>query len=230
MHASKPVQRIAWLCGGLAALACASPPEPTPDLLAPTAEQMKLRSFQTRTFDVASRNQAMRGVIAALQDLGFIIERANEPLGLVTAARFAEPRYYDVVGVTVTVRPQGDGQVMIRANAIFNKESHRDHLLTVAHFPKLNIVGDNEFFERVIKALKAGSNALQNNPDFRGNHEYIHPSAEPANAATIMWVGRCRIRALSRVSNSASEQHRTGRRAEMADRAVRIAVHAATIE
>ena len=54
----------------------------------------------------------MRGVIAALQDLGFIIERANEPLGLVTAARFAEPNYYDVLGVTVTVRPQDDGKAI----------------------------------------------------------------------------------------------------------------------
>jgi hypothetical protein len=31
----------------------------------------------------------MCGVISALQDLGFIIERANEPLGMVTATRFA---------------------------------------------------------------------------------------------------------------------------------------------
>lgn len=81
---------------------------------------MKLRSIQTRSFDVADRNQAMRAVIGALQDLGFIIERANEPLGLVTAARFAEPRYFDVVGVTVTVRAQQDGKMLIRINAIYN--------------------------------------------------------------------------------------------------------------
>lgn len=62
------------------------------------------------------------GVIAALQDLGFIIERANEPLGLVTAARFAEPNYYDVLGVTVTVRAQEAGKTMIRANAIYNSK------------------------------------------------------------------------------------------------------------
>ena len=107
-------------------LSCASPPVPGPQLLAPTQEQMKLRSFQTRSFDVASRKQAMRGVIATLQDLGFIIERANEPLGLVTAARFQEPDYYSVVGITVTVRPQADGQMMIRANAIFNNQPVED--------------------------------------------------------------------------------------------------------
>lgn len=95
-------------------------PQPGPDLLAPTEAQMKLRSFQSRTFDVADRQVAMRGVIATLQDLGFIIERANEPLGLVTAARFSEPDNRSVVGVTVTVRPQADGRMLVRANAIFN--------------------------------------------------------------------------------------------------------------
>jgi hypothetical protein len=58
--------------------------------------------------------------------LGFIIERANEALGLVSAARFAEPNYYDMLGVTVTVRPQADGRMMIRANAIYNNKPIED--------------------------------------------------------------------------------------------------------
>jgi hypothetical protein len=102
------------------------PPQPAPDLLAPTEAQMKIRSVQTRTFEVKDRQVAMRAVIAALQDLGFIIERANESLGLVTAARFAEPNYYDVLGVTVTVRPQADARMMIRANAIYNNKPIED--------------------------------------------------------------------------------------------------------
>ena len=100
--------------------------QPSQDLLAPTDAQMKIRSIQTRTFDVKDRQAAMRGVIAALQDLGFIIERANEPLGLVTAARFAEPNFYDVVGVTVTVRQEADGRMMIRTNAIYNNKPIED--------------------------------------------------------------------------------------------------------
>ena len=66
--------------------------------------------------------RAIRGVMATLQDLGFIIERANADLGLVTAARFAEPNYYDIIAVTVTVRPQPGGKMLIRANAIYNNE------------------------------------------------------------------------------------------------------------
>lgn len=107
--------------------ACASPP-PTPSapLLAPTEEQMKLRNMQTRDFDVTDRMVAMRAVIAALQDLGFIIERANEALGVVTGARFAEPNFYDVVGITVTVRTLNEKQTTIRANAIFNNQPITD--------------------------------------------------------------------------------------------------------
>lgn len=110
----------------LLASACSSPPKPPSTLLAPDSQQAALRAMQTRSFDVSDRQQAMRGVIAALQDLGFIIERANEPLGLITAARFAEPSYADVVGVTVTVRSLAEGKMEIRANAIYNNEPIRD--------------------------------------------------------------------------------------------------------
>lgn len=116
---------IVALLVGLAG--CASkPPVPTGPLLAPTEEQMKLRNMQTRDFDIGDRRVAMRAVIAALQDLGFIIERANEPLGLVTGARFAEPNFFDVVGITVTVRTVEKKRTTIRANAIFNNQPITD--------------------------------------------------------------------------------------------------------
>jgi len=106
--------------------ACASSPQPSQDLLAPTEAQMKLRSIQTRTFDIQDPNQAMRGVLAALQDLGFIIERTNETLGLVTAAKFVEPNYLDVMEVTITIRQKTEAQKMIRINAVFNNKPLED--------------------------------------------------------------------------------------------------------
>ena len=113
------------LAGGLAWHGCATPQAPQ-DLLVPTEAQMKIRSLQTRTFDLTDRNAAIRSVIASLQDLGFIIERANENLGLVTAARFAEPNYYDVVTVTVTVRQEAADKMSFRANAIYNNKPIED--------------------------------------------------------------------------------------------------------
>jgi alkylhydroperoxidase/carboxymuconolactone decarboxylase family protein YurZ len=71
------MMRRAWwgtlaIAGTLFVQGCETP-KPTQDLLAPTEAQMKMRSFQTRTFDLEDRHLAMRAVIAALQDLGFII-------------------------------------------------------------------------------------------------------------------------------------------------------------
>jgi hypothetical protein len=115
-----------FLIAGSLLLAACSAPQPSPTLLAPTDAQTKLRSYQSRTFDTGDRLRALRAVIGVLQDLGFVIERANDALGLVTGAKFAEPGYGDVVGVTVTVRPEGDAKVLVRANAIFNNRAVED--------------------------------------------------------------------------------------------------------
>jgi hypothetical protein len=112
-------------------------PKPSQELLSPTEAQLKLRAFQTRTFDVKDRQRALRAVIAVLQDLGFIIERANEPLGFVTAERFAEPDYRQIVGVTITVRAQEDGRVLIRANAILKNKPIEDPMVYQNFFASL---------------------------------------------------------------------------------------------
>lgn len=117
--------RPLWILPLAMAAACASAPPQEQELLAPSEPQMKLRSAQSRTFEVASREDALRGIVDALQDLGFIIERANVEMGIVTATRFVEPNYYDVLGITVTARPQG-GKMLIRANAIFNNQPLSD--------------------------------------------------------------------------------------------------------
>lgn len=124
----RPVSRFRWLAAvalWLCVAACTSP-TPKPDLLAPNEEQMKLRALQTRSFELADRNQAIRGVLSALQDLGFVIERANEPLGVITAARFAEPDFVNVLEITVTVRSEKPGQLAVRANAIYDNEPITD--------------------------------------------------------------------------------------------------------
>lgn len=111
--------RSALAIAGAVLAACAAP-KPSAGLLEPTEAQTKLRSYQSRTFDIGDRQVALRGVMAVLQDLGFIIERANDALGLVTAAKFAEPNFNDIVSVTVTVRPQEGQRMLVRVNAIYN--------------------------------------------------------------------------------------------------------------
>ncbi len=122
---TRPIWAGILFAGALSWHGCVAPQAPQ-DLLVPTDAQMKVRSLQTRTFDLKDRHAAIRGVIASLQDLGFIIERTNEGLGLVTAARFAEPNYYDVVTITVTVRQDSADKMNIRANAIYNNKPIED--------------------------------------------------------------------------------------------------------
>jgi len=107
-------------CALAVVLAGCAAPKPSPQLLAPTEAQTKMRSIQSRTLEVADKLVALRGVMGVLQDLGFVIERANEELGLVTGAKFAEPNFLDVVAITVTVRPQEGGKFLVRVNAIYN--------------------------------------------------------------------------------------------------------------
>ena len=100
--------------------ACVGPQKAPKELLALNEAQMKIRSFQTRTFDSSDTNKVLRSVVAALQDLGFIVERANGPMGLVTAGKFAGQGYVGFVELTVTVRQKSANQVEVRMNALFN--------------------------------------------------------------------------------------------------------------
>jgi hypothetical protein len=99
--------------------------KPPKELLALNEAQMKIRSFQTRAFEVGDQNKALRAVVAALQDLGFIVERANGPMGLVTAGKFG-PNGRGFVELTVTVRAKGKEQTEVRVNALFNTKPIED--------------------------------------------------------------------------------------------------------
>ncbi len=75
-------------------------------------EQVKLRSFQTRAFDTSDDIQTMRTIIATLQDLGFVIDRADADIGTVSATKLDG---YSM-RMTVTTRRRGE-QILVRANA-----------------------------------------------------------------------------------------------------------------
>lgn len=76
--------------------------------------QVKLRSIQTRAFDTTDKKKMMQTVISAMQDLDFVIDKADLVLGSVTGTKFLG---YAVVSMTVTVRERGEKQLMVRANA-----------------------------------------------------------------------------------------------------------------
>jgi hypothetical protein len=79
-----------------------------------TESQVKLRSIQTRAFDTTDKKKMMQTVISTMQDLDFVIDKADLMLGSVTGSKFLG---YAVVTMTVIVRPRGEKQLLVRANA-----------------------------------------------------------------------------------------------------------------
>jgi hypothetical protein len=85
-------------------------------LLDSDSSQVQLRSIQTRAFDTTDKDQTLRTVIATLQDLEFVIDKADSTLGTVSATKL---KNY-ALRMTVTVRPRGETQLLVRANAQYN--------------------------------------------------------------------------------------------------------------
>lgn len=78
--------------------------------------QVELRAIQTRAFDTTDKNQTIRTVIATLQDLGFVIDKADEQLGAVSATKLSGY----AMRMTITVRPRGATQTAVRASGQYN--------------------------------------------------------------------------------------------------------------
>ncbi len=93
-----------------------------------TAEsQVKLRSFQTKAFDTSDKKLVMRSVISTLQDLDFVVDNADLVLGTVSGTKFGRASGIPYqLKMTVTVRPRGNSQMLVRANAQYNLQAVED--------------------------------------------------------------------------------------------------------
>lgn len=91
-------------------------------LMASDESQVQLRSIQSRAFDTTKSNQMLRTIMATLQDLGFVVDNADEMLGTVSATKL--DRY--ALRMTVSVRPRGQTQTLVRANAQYQLRAVED--------------------------------------------------------------------------------------------------------
>lgn len=91
-------------------------------LLDSESSQVQLRSIQTRAFDTIDKEKTLRTVMSTLQDLGFVIDKADATLGTVSATKL---KNY-ALRMTVTVRPRGETQLLVRANAQYNVQPVTD--------------------------------------------------------------------------------------------------------
>jgi hypothetical protein len=78
--------------------------------------QLQKRSYQSRVFDTSDKERVLRAVISTLQDLGFVIDRADLVLGSVSGTKLEGSQ----IKITVSVRPKGSDRMTVRANAQFN--------------------------------------------------------------------------------------------------------------
>ena len=109
------MKKLALIMAALLALTgCAS----LKDRVLDTGDQSQVekRSYQSRVFDTNDKQKVLRAVIATLQDLGFVIDKADATLGTVSGTKLDN---YSLK-MTVSVRPKGKEQMLVRANAQFN--------------------------------------------------------------------------------------------------------------
>ena len=66
--------------------------------------------------------QPKRVILTTLQDLGFVIDKADKELGSISATKL--DGY--ALKMTVSVRPRGESQLLVRANAQFRLKAVED--------------------------------------------------------------------------------------------------------
>ena len=85
-------------------------------IISASESQVALRQMQSRAFDTTDIPKTLRTVIATLQDLSFVIDKADAELGSVSGTKL--DGY--ALRMTVSVRPHGESQLLVRANAQYN--------------------------------------------------------------------------------------------------------------
>ncbi len=101
---------ILLLVTGVPASGCASAPQ---QAIFETQSSVQQRSYQSRVFKTTDTHRVLRTLIATMQDLGFVIDKADATLGSVSATKLDD---YEL-RVTATVRRRGETQTLVRINA-----------------------------------------------------------------------------------------------------------------
>lgn len=96
--------------------------------------QVEVRSYQTRVFDTSDRLVLLRSIVATLQDLDFVIDKADAEFGVISATKLSG---YSI-RMTVTIRPRGDKQLLVRASGHYNLKTIEDPAMYQDFYSALN--------------------------------------------------------------------------------------------
>ncbi|MCC6931805.1 MAG: hypothetical protein IT292_00915 [Deltaproteobacteria bacterium] len=108
----KIILHLFFFCSLLSLFACVSPNQ---RILDSDQSQLQLRQIQSRVFDTADKEKTLRAIIATLQDLNFVIDKADLDLGTVSGTKLDG---YSL-RMTVSTYPRGK-QLVLRANTQYN--------------------------------------------------------------------------------------------------------------
>ncbi len=97
---------------------CAAPT----GVITESGSQVQLRQIQTREYETLDKRNTLRAVVATLQDLGFVIDKADYDLATISATKLQD---YEI-RMTVTVRERDSERLAVRANARFNEDPITD--------------------------------------------------------------------------------------------------------
>ena len=121
---------VAAIATSIAFYGCTSSKE---QLLKMDESQVQLRSIQTRAFDTTEKNKMLRTVITTLQDFDYVLDEADATLGMISATKLDKHQYR----ITVTVRPRGETQLLVRANVQYKQKSVKDLIVYQNFFTSL---------------------------------------------------------------------------------------------
>ena len=76
-----------------------------------SSSQVATRNYQTRSFDTIDKSNVMNNIVATMQDLGFVIEKADKDIGTISGFSFTNQ-----TTMTVSVRLK-EKSILVRANA-----------------------------------------------------------------------------------------------------------------
>jgi hypothetical protein len=139
MPARTRVATIVLLCLGASLNGCAIEGGEPPPILSKQSP-VALRAMQIRTFDTASKRRMTQAVIAALQDLGYTVEKIDYASGTISAAKL------EALRLAVVIYSHGSSQMSVRANAIVRVAVASSQVDDPAFYQKL-------FFEPLSKAI-----------------------------------------------------------------------------
>lgn len=111
-------RRLAILVCVVLAGGCQTPTAPITE----GGSQLQLRQIQSRMYDTLDKRGVLRSIVATLQDLGFVIDKADFDLATITATKLQNYK----IRMTVTVRERDGTRLLVRANARFNERPIED--------------------------------------------------------------------------------------------------------